>query len=65
MNFRGHCFTFCPRIWSARFLISDCPRRSIFKLWAATWRRIVIFANKLLQQVKYVPGAVDLRIQQP
>jgi hypothetical protein len=33
--------------------------------WGAKWSRTARFAEKLMNQLKFVPGTVDLRIQQP
>jgi hypothetical protein len=58
-------FISCRRISSARPSTSDCPLPSTSRCWAATWPATSWSPPRLLDKIRHVRGAVDVRIQQP
>jgi len=64
-EFPGTLFYFLPADLVGQILNFGLPAPIDIQVFGRNQEANRIFANKLLQQVKYIPGAVDLRIQQP
>jgi multidrug efflux pump subunit AcrB len=64
-EFPGTLFYFLPSDLVSQILNFGLPAPIDIQIVGRNIEANSIFARKLLQQVKYVPGAVDLRIQQP
>ncbi len=64
-EFPGTLFYFLPADLVSQILNFGLPAPIDIQVVGRNLEANRTFANKLMQQVKYVPGAVDLRIQQP
>jgi multidrug efflux pump subunit AcrB len=64
-EFPGTLFYFLPSDLVGQILNFGLPAPIDIQVVGRDQEANRIYANKLLQKVKYVPGAVDLRIQQP
>ncbi len=64
-EFPGTLFYFLPADLVSQILNFGLPAPIDIQVLGRDVESNRTFANKLMQQVKYVPGAVDLRIQQP
>jgi multidrug efflux pump subunit AcrB len=64
-EFPGTLFYFLPSDLVGQILNFGLPAPIDIQVLGRNLEANRVFANKLLQQVKYIPGAVDLRIQQP
>ena len=62
--FRAWSSSFSPPISCRKFLILDCPRRSIFRSWAPTCARTTTSAQRIANRLRQIPGAADVHVQQ-